>query len=131
MQCEYGHWVERIDCAASNRECIDGGCHSPGSLGDFCDDGVCSQGLDCLPDPAGGRSFCTYICNCGSTDWYCDDDWGCRITNQPGDPRACWCAKMCPSLNPYIDCPNGGAGWECVYSGVDRDGNELYICMPD
>ena len=130
MQCEYGHWVERADCASSNRECIDGGCHTPTGLGEFCNDGACASGLDCLPDPAGGRAFCTQLCNCG-TDSYCDYGWECRISNQPDNPSACWCAKMCPSRNPYVDCPNGGAGWECVFSGIDPEGVELYICMPD
>jgi hypothetical protein len=129
LECANGGWVERADCSDTRRVCEDGGCRTPNGLGEFCDHGLCASGLDCLADPSGRRSFCTRLCNCGA-DWICDGGWECRLSNQPDNPTACWCAKMCPSRDPAVDCPNGGVDWDCVAAGLDPEGNDLYICLP-
>jgi hypothetical protein len=94
-------------------------------LGEFCEEyGECQPGLDCIGTADAQHFFCTPQCTC-QTGAGCYDGWECMFST--GDSSMCWCGKPCQTT---LDCPNGGAEWQCVYIGADEQGNAIYGCLP-
>jgi hypothetical protein len=120
--CQGGYWQEVTDCGWDDQVCTTNGCVDPAGLGEFCETVPCAAGLECLATPNSQHGFCTNSCTCGDAAG-CLAGWSCMLT----DNTRCWCGVEC---NTASDCPNGGVDWDCVYLGVDEQGQNIYGCLP-